>query len=108
MLTAKLIRDSAQLPITAFLPTVFLSVLEGYAVDDEMVVQSRRAFDVGCHDDLKAVAPHSLGCQYTDLVAFLWCKLSRLEALISVISNDAAALAVSLLGCRHSFKGKMG
>ena len=71
MLTAKLIRNSAQLSVTAFLPTVFLAVLEGYAVDDEMVVQSRRAFDVSCHNDFKAVTPHSLGCQYTDLVTFL-------------------------------------
>ena len=72
-----------------------------------MVVQSRRAFDMSCHDDLKSVTPHSLGCQYTDLVAFLWCKLSRLEALIPVISDDAAALAVPLLGCRHTLKGEM-
>ena len=71
MLTAKLVGNPAQLPITAFLPTVFLAVLKGYAIDDEMVVQSRRALDVGCHDDLKAVTPHSLGSQYTDLVAFL-------------------------------------
>ena len=73
MLMAKLVRNAAQLSITAFLPTVFLSVLEGYTVDHEMVVQSRRALDVSCHDDLKAVIPHLLGCQYTDLVTFLGC-----------------------------------
>ena len=73
MLTAKLVRNAAQLSITAFLPTVLLAILEGYAVDHKMVVQSRRAFDVGCHDDLKAVTPHSLGGQYTDLVTFLGC-----------------------------------
>ena len=73
MLTAKLVRNSAQLSVTAFLPTVLLAVLEGYAVDHEMVVKSRRALDVSCHDDLKAVTPHSLGGQYTNLVTFLGC-----------------------------------
>ena len=57
--------------------------------------------EVGGDDDLKAVAPHLLCQLYANLVGKLRCDLLRLEALITVPSDIAVRLSVTLLGEDH-------
>ena len=60
---------------------------------------------VGGNDDLKSVAPHSLGKFNADLVSLLWRNLTVLEALEAVIADNLTRVAPSRFGNHHFISG---
>lgn len=57
------------------------------------------------NDDLKSVAPHSLGKFNADLVSLLWRNLTVLEALEAVIADNLTRVAPSRFGNHHFISG---
>ena len=60
---------------------------------------------VGGNDDLKSVAPHSLGKFNADLVSLLWRNLTVLEALEAVIADNLTRVAPSRFRNHHFISG---
>lgn len=56
------------------------------------VIMQALGVEVGGNNDLKSVAPHSLGKSNPDLVRLFWRDLARLEALESVITDNLASV----------------
>ena len=60
---------------------------------------------MGGDNDLKPVAPHSLGKFNADLVCLLWRDLTVLEALEAVIADNLTRVAPSRFGNHHFISG---
>ena len=60
---------------------------------------------MGGNDDLKSIAPHSLGKFNTDFVSLLWRNLTVLEALKAVIADNLARIAPPRFGNHHFISG---
>ena len=65
-----------------------------------MVMQAL-GVEVSGNNDLKSVAPHSLGKSNPDLVRLLWRDLARLEALETVITDNLACIVPLGFGNHH-------
>ena len=100
MFTANLIGDFSQFHMLADLITKLLAVFKGYAVDDEMVVYVL-SIEVGRHQYLKAIAPHSPCRFHADVVGFFRCDFALRKTLIAVVRNVLTALAVIVLDLHH-------
>ena len=60
---------------------------------------------MGGDNDLKPVAPYSLGKFNADLVCLLWRNLTVLEALEAVIADNLTRVAPSRFGNHHFISG---
>ena len=100
ILTAKLIGTLTEQPQVCFVIVVMFPVRERYGVHDKVVMQAV-SIKVGGNNDLKSVAPHSLGKSDPDLVRLLWRDLARLEALEAVITDNLAPVVPLGFGNHH-------
>ena len=62
---------------------------------------------VGGNDDLKSVAPHSLGKFNADLVSLLWRNLTVLEALKAVVTDNLTRIVPLCFGNHHFISGSV-
>ena len=69
-----------------------------------MVMQTL-GVEVGSNNDLKSVAPHSLGKSDPDLVRLLWRDLARLKALEAVITDNLACIVPLSFSNHHFISG---
>ena len=60
---------------------------------------------MGGNDDLKSVAPHSLGKFNADFVSLLWRNLTVLEALKAVVADNLTRVAPLCFGNHHFISG---
>ena len=80
---------------------------EGYTVKNDMVMYVV-SIQMRSNYNLIFIAPHTLGCFYSDTVRFLRCYLACLKALIPVIGHGAILFAVLLLYSQHFLAGSAG
>ena len=101
ILTAKLIGVLTKQAQICLVVVIVLAVRKGNGVYYKVVMQAL-GVEVGGNNDLKSVAPHSLGKSNPDLVRLFWRDLARLEALESVITDNLASV-VPLGFSNHHF-----
>ena len=100
ILTAKLIGVLTKQAQICFVVVIVLAVRKGNGVYYKVVMQTL-GVEVGGNNDLKSVAPHSLGKSDPDLVRLLWCDLARLEALEAVITDNLTPVVPLGFGNHH-------
>ena len=97
---AKAVRGFSQTLLLCFGIVVLAAVPKGHGIKAEMAVQMF-FIQMGGDDDFKTVAPHLLCQLHANLVGKLRRDLLRLKALISMPSDIAVRLSVTLLGEDH-------
>ena len=104
ILTAKLIGVLTKKPQVCFVVVIVLAVRKGNGVYYKVVMKTL-GVEMGGNNDLKSVAPHSLGKFDPDLVRLLWRDLARLEALEAVITDNLACVVPLVFGNHHFISG---
>ena len=104
ILTAKLIGTLTEQPQICFVVVVVHTVRKRNRVHDKVIMQAV-GIQVSGNDDLKSVAPHSLGKFNADLVSLLWRNLTVLEALKAVVTDNLTRVAPPRFGNHHFISG---
>ena len=104
ILTAKLIGTLTEQPQICFVVVVVHTVRKRNRVHDKVIMQAV-GIQVGGNDDLKSVAPHSLGKFNADLVSLLWRNLTVLEALKAVVTDNLTRIVPLDFGNHHFISG---